>query len=335
MTTPLTRIRLWNRRWFLLVNLGLLLAIGLWWLLSRDAAVARLRAAGEPTCYADLVAEAIPSEANVAAGLRDLAPKLKQGEVAVADALDLLDKGPFKEKQVEQARQVLEQNAETLAAVRLAIERPRYASLLKIAQGADQELIDYGNHLRSAARLLSLEGRLAIVDGKTDKAVDAVAALARLGKLYESEPVVINRMKACAYQNYAIDLGKRLVESGHLPKADAGRLDAALAPLEDRSGLAECFRTERAYFLEKYKTLPFPGRMWLGQSSSLRLFEEAIAEASNQFAKPGPGGTFSTKSSLTGLASLSAQMIRSAWESENRTATEVQELRDKLAETAQ
>jgi hypothetical protein len=334
MATSLTRIRLWNRRWFLLLNGVLLVALGFWWW-GRNSAVAKLRAEGEPTCYADLVAEAIPDDENVAAGLRDLKSALEHGENAVSEALELLDKPPFDEKDVERARQVLEQNAETLAAVHRAIERPRYASLLKFTQVPEEEFFSNWEHSVMATKLLLLEGELAIHDREIDKGVTAAESLARLGKFYECEPLVLNRLVGCGSQNRAIALGKRLFDAGPLPGKAIQRLDDALAPLEDRSGLSQNLRTERAYMLEKYKTLPLPGRLWLDQSSDLRLYAEAIDAAEKQFAKHGSGGSFSPKTKNATFETSLLTAIQGAWEADNRVANETRSLRKKIAEASQ
>lgn len=326
MSTPLAKIRRWHRWWFLPIELaGLALLLVVWWS-SAHSAIGRLRASGAPVSYEDLVAEPIPDEENAAAGLRDLAPALKRSATQVADLLDMLDADSGAND--EQARRLIADQTETLAALHQAVERPRHASLLGADEIDDIVTPSILPTARAAARLLTLEGRVAIAEGQSDRATDAAVALARLGKHYEREPLIVNRLMACALQTYATDLAERIAHSGPLPPEDAERLDAALEELEDRSGLAWTLRTERALTLEKLAEMPINVRLW-EQSSLLRLYEQAIEAAEKRFAQPGSGGAYPALTATQSLSSLLAQTFQASWDAENRVAEEAQRVRQK------
>jgi hypothetical protein len=330
MATPFTAIRRWHRWWFIpLELLALLLVLAYWWHASSQFTVAQLRASGAPVSYADLVADPIPDAENVAAGLRDLRPNLERGGNAAADALEALGEVPHDEADIEETRRVHEEHSTTLAELHSILNRPQYVSLLKADEMQNIIELPTMTTVRSAARLLSLEGRFALLSGNQGKAVDAAVALARLGKFFENEPIIVNRLVACAIQNIAIDLSKQIVQSGPLPAEQSEQLDAALASLEDRSRIGWALETERAHSLEIFQTMTPIVRLW-EQPAVLKGYQQIISAVEKQFAKPGPGGPSPRLTSQQTLASLLLPAFQAAWDTENRIAEAAKDLRKEL-----
>lgn len=330
MASPFTAIRRWNRWWFIPLNLlALLLVLAYWWTASSASTISQIRASGAPVSYADLVAEPIPDEENIAAGLRDLSPALERGGNAAADALDALGEAPHDDAGIEEVRRVYEEHSTTIAELHSVLNRPRYVSLLRADEMQNIIELPTMTTARSAARLLLLEGRFALVSGNQDKAVEAARALARLGKLFENEPIITHRLVACAIQLIAIDLIKQIVQSGPLPAEQSEQFDAALASLEDRSGIGRAFKTERAHSLEVFQTMPLPVRIW-ERPAVLKGYEQIISAAEKQFAKPGPGGPSPTLTSQQTLASLLLPAFQATWDTENRIAQAAKDLREEL-----
>ncbi len=330
MATPFTGIRRWHRWWFVPLNLlALLLVLGGWWYASSEFKVAQLRASGAPVSYADLVADPIPDAQNVAAGLRDLSSALERGGNAAADSLEALGEAPHDDSGIAEVRRVYEEHAKTIAALHTVLIRPEYVSLLQADEMHNTIELPTMTTARSAARLLLLEGRFALFSGDQDKAAQAAVALARLGKLFENEPVIVNRLVACAIQGIAIDLMKQVVQSGPLPAHQAAQLDAAMASLEDRSGFGRALETERAHSLEVFQTMPLPVRIW-ERPAVLAEYQQIISAAHQQFAKPGPGGPSPTLTSQQTLASLLLPGFDAAWNAENRIAEGAKEVRAEL-----
>ncbi len=291
----MNKIRLWNRWWFLPLNLlGLLLVAGWWWHIT-NSPLARLKASGAPTTYEELVTEPIPDAENVAAGLRDAYPLLAGGETRVADLLRFDDDGTLPADQLAEAEAILTDHAAALAMLREAIARPRYVSLVSVEDlEAQQGLIDSVGPLKSASRLLSLASQVAIQSEQPQATEDVLASL-RLAKLIEAEPLITGRLVACALQSMAIRDATRLIEGIRLNKTDKERLDASLAQIEDRSSRVESLVSERVHTLELTNRMPFPGRLFLGTTDLLRGYEEQIARARDESQQPNgsdTGGTY-------------------------------------------
>jgi hypothetical protein len=330
MATPFTAIRRWHRWWFIpLELLALLLVLAYGWHVTSQFTVAELRASGAPVSYADLVADPIPDAENVAAGLRDLRPSLERGGTAGADALEALGEAPYDDADISEVRQVNEEHSTTLAELHSILNRPQYVSLLKADEMQNIIELPTMTTARSAARLLSLEGHFALLNGNQDKAVDAAVALARLGKFFENEPIIVNRLVACAIQNMAIDLSELIAQSRPLPAHQSAQLAAALASMEDRSGFGRAFETERAYSLEVFQTMSPIVRLW-EQPAVLKGYQQIISAVEKQFAKPGPGGPSPRLTSSQTLASLLLPAFQAAWDTENRIAEAAKDLREEL-----
>jgi hypothetical protein len=335
MATPFTGIRIWRRWWFIPLSLlALLLVLGCWWYASSEYKVAQLRASGAPVSYADLVADPISDAQNVAAGLRDLSPALERGGNAAADALEGLGEAPHDEAGITEVRRVHEEHEKTIAELHSVLNRPEYVSLLQADEMHNTLELPTMTTARSAARLLLLEGRFALISGDQDKAAQAAVELAKLGKHFENEPIIVNRLVACAIQGIAIDLCKQIAQNGPLPAHEVAQLDAAMASLEDRSAFGRALETERAHSLEVFQTMPLPVRI-RERPAVLEEYQQIISAAHQQFAKPGPGGPSPTLTSQQPLASLLLPGFDAAWNAENRIAEGAKELRAELAAAPQ
>ncbi|QDV72012.1 hypothetical protein [Botrimarina mediterranea] len=335
MATPFSSVRRWHRWWFIPLNLlALLLVLAFLWFALLQSTVSQLRDSGAPVVYADLVADSIPDAENVAAGLRDLGPTLERGGNAAADALEALGETPYDDTGIAEARRVYDEQSTTIGELHSILSRPQYVSLLKADEMANLFGLPTMSTARSAARLLLLEGRLALVSGDQDKAVEAALALARLGKLYENEPIIVNRLLSCALQNMAINLMQQTTQTGPLPAHLSAQLDEALASLEDRSGFQQALASERAHSLEIFQTMSPIVRLW-EQPAVLEAYEQTISAAEKEFAKPGPGGPSPKMTSQQALASLLLPSFESAWDAENRIAEDAKELRERLEAASQ
>lgn len=319
-----------KRRHLLIVVAGLALLLSAGWLYTQRLPMARLRASGAPTTFADLTPEPIPAELNAAAGIEALGPRLETLPEAFWSVWDDATGGSA---QLKAAQRLSNDHAEAIAEVIEAIKRPEYASTLVSSPGdRDQSILDSVVQLRSVFRVLDFKLRVALGEGDAPQAAETAVLILDLSKRVEHEPFLTSRLVACAVQGIAIDGALRAAATDKLDEETLGRLDRGLAALEERSSVIPTLESERVLSLAKMSQWSPPSR-WLYAGSVLEFYENAIEAmgcpvdqrlAAAQAIKTGQGF-------FTGSLSDSLQRLVKA---EDRTATQAREARESLREIA-
>lgn len=320
-------MREWHHRWFIPLSVVGLLLLVVWWLMS-SSPLARLRASGAPTELIDLIADPIPDEVNVAAGIDRLGPSLEKTAVAVADRLDALDQASDPAKAVQQAKRLLEAEAQLIDDAHKAIDRPRYASLIQLEEISEAVFLPKVQAIRSVGRLLSLECRVALAEQRTEEAARLTIDAMRFARRIEREPATLVRLVACALQTRALNDAALVVAQPDLSAESASRLDEALAELEDRSSLRWALESERVLAREKLRQMPFYVRI-VERPGVMRVFERAIEAVETPLDGLAKAGNRAAKS--TGMfGSLFAPVVQSSFEADARVGLQARGLRESL-----
>jgi hypothetical protein len=238
--------------------------------------LAKLRAAGEPTSFAELAPKPIPLEQDAAAQLALLAPELN---AFAKEDFQFLEKTHLGKSFVERDDQGLEPTPEQVAAMREILARyenllsgleqasncPGYASQIDYSVGYPQmmeELLQPCGDVRTAARFLRRRIIVLLAEDQVDEAVRAGMVILRLARLCQGEPALVNGLVAIAIRNYGIDGINLALRAGPVLPQLRQQLDQELERQDDPQRIVHLFKTERAFNLDASQGM-FVEAWWL------------------------------------------------------------------------
>jgi hypothetical protein len=258
------------KRLFKRLAIGLAILVGIlllanasysWWIgRLLEQRLAALRAAGEPTSFAELAPEPIPLEQDAAAQLALLAPELK---AFAKEDFQFLEKTPLGKSFVERDDQGLEPTPEQAAAIREILARYEnllsgleqashctgYASQIDYSVGYPQmmeELLQPCDDVRTAARFLRRRIMVLLAEDQVDEAVRAGMVILRLARLCQGEPAIVNGLVAIAIRNYGINGINLALRAGPVSTELRQQLDEELKRQDDPQRIVHILKTERA-----------------------------------------------------------------------------------------
>ncbi len=278
----------------LAILLGVLLVVNAgysWWIGRQlEERLAALRAAGEPTSFAELAPKPIPPEQNAAAQLAALAPELKafaKDEGHFFDKTSLgkalrerqdRDLGPTPE-QAAAMREILAKYADLPQKLQQATDCPGYASRLDYSVvGYTQlmeELMEPCNHARTPARFLQWRILVLLADGKTEEAIQAGMTILRLARLHEREPALVNGLVAIGIRGTGMNEINLALRSGPISANLHQQLETELARQDDPQWIVRMMKTERAFNLDASADMFAQGWWipWLGKGLQLDMLD--------------------------------------------------------------
>jgi hypothetical protein len=238
--------------------------------------LAALRAAGEPTSFADLAPRPVPPDRDAAARLRDLAPQLELFEKQYAEFLTGTPLGksflereergePPTEEQAEAIRDILAQSPGLPQALDDASRREEYSSQIDYSVPASRmmdELISSASGQRTAARFLRWKIAVLLAEGKPDEALRQGLVILRLARHYDREPGLVNGLVALAGRHAAADCLNGVLRAGPVSAGARHELSQELLLHEDPERMQHMMSTERAISLTASRNL-FSRAWWL------------------------------------------------------------------------
>lgn len=151
-----------------------------------------------------------------------------------------------------------------------------------------ETLLPQTQELREAARLILLDGCLALYEGDSDRVQRSVLALSRMPRVLEGEPLLISQLVVVAISFHGFDLFKRGIEQGVLETSHINRL---LEEYRTKTNLGSEWRLgmigERALALPVFapdsldQTRPTGWFRNNDANSALDIFEKAIDVSSH------------------------------------------------------
>lgn len=227
---------------------------------SLDRRIDAIRAEGYPATIADLAPAIIPADDDAAARLAIVADQLKEfdrelaqfertpvgaaydagqqrGEAATAEQLDAM-------------RAIVEKFPEFDAAVEKAGACDEYASRHDYRLPQPQFLaamLPRATNLRTVARFVAWQMRLAIAEGRPELAVEKGISLLRLAELYDkSEPGIVSSQIAMAVRGVAANELYSALSAGPISPDLRQQLDEELARFNAKESFLHALMTERA-----------------------------------------------------------------------------------------
>ena len=214
---------------------------GRWYLISRDldAELAKIRAAGEPTCAADLSWYRPVSSVELENGEAFLkAFSLLDRDVGSQGPITLVyppsDQDTWQE--IEQAEPLLQRNEQCLKLLHAAATRAG-ATRYPLASDGPMPDPDPDNRVYAAARLLALEACIRESHGDGRGAAQSIKAIFTLASSLDNEPNLTSYGTRDACERLASDMLVSLLPCGDMTSEDLDRFRASLSQPDRVKGL--------------------------------------------------------------------------------------------------
>ena len=241
-----------------------------------DQRLTNLRAAGEPTSFAELAPKPIPPEQDAAVHLQRLAPQLKAFAKEHVVFFDKTPKGnsireredrgePPTPEQIAAIREILSHYPDLPQALDEASQCEGYTSRIDFTVADPKmmnELMSTANGRRTPARFLRWRIKVLLAEGKQEDALKAGLVILRLARHYDGEPALVNGLIAMAVRYMAADSLNLVLRAGPISKQLRKELDQELALHDDPQWIGRVMKTERAANVSASKSM-FGQAWWM------------------------------------------------------------------------
>ncbi len=240
-------------RWlkFLLILVGtfFVLAAGAWVLLDivtrqdLEATLAEIRALGWPTELEELYPEPIPDEEN-AALVYDQAWVLDQPQTEVVSRVEDVEAWrTLTEAEQTHVREALDNVSQVLALLHQAAQMEQCQFDLEYGEGYAM-LLPHVAKMRNVVRWKRVATIVALVDGRTDEAVEHWLDSLAMVRHQEGQKVFISELARLACLSISLDTLQAMVQERKLDQSHVSRGLDTLAGMEARDSFAEGYRSE-------------------------------------------------------------------------------------------
>lgn len=272
-------------------------AIWVWRTGSRlEKKLAALRAEGDPLSLADLARD-LPPEKNAAVLLRRARSDLEAINKELTDVYQSegYDDGRLSEAELKTIRSSLETYPKVIPLLEQAAACEDYDPQLDYTVGPAAFLagtVDHVSHPRTVARVLRARVPLLLADGKREEAIRTCLVMFRLCRHFDRQPMVVGYLVSLACRGVAVEASNLVLQAGPLPDDAREALEAELALHDGTEAYRRALKTERAYGLESFRTMP--GRnFWIvgpalwndAECYYLDMIDRHLAAASRPYAE--------------------------------------------------
>ena len=289
-------MRIWpTKRWWKRLGLSfvILVAIALlangfmaWRTSARfKRQIAAIRAAGDPASIADLAPTPIPDNENAAAILKKLGLRLdafshEYGKFYDTPAGETYDQrqnrgeAPTVE-QIAATRAILDKYPDIVAGITSASASGKYASMSDFSVNSGEliaAMLDSLARFRSAARFQEWRMEMLVAEKKQEKAVELGIEMLRLARLYDHEPLLVNRLVGIAVRGMMIDGIYDALAAGPISPKLRAELDSELALHDDPQCVVNVMKTERAFSVSAIAEFGWNPPVGVGHPISSRMF---------------------------------------------------------------
>jgi len=221
---------------------------------SVAAEIARMKAAGEPTSWADLAPAKIPDSENGAVDILAAEKEIADfpaEDIKWLEKLELAGDEAPAPADVERARDILKRLSGPLDRVRAGLAKPRAVYPLDYGTVSNQWPTPDLTAIRRLARLLQKEACIAALDGSGDSAAARSAEIYRLGNTLSDQPALITQLVAVALHAISEDAAENTIARTRVSPAVLRSLSRLFAtgPEEERKAFATALRGERAHLM--------------------------------------------------------------------------------------
>ena len=242
----------------------LLTVIAVWvWISSArlQRQLAAVRAAGDPVSLADLAGKPIPPEENAATYLGQA---WNDVNVACNELNDVFRSKTYRagrptEAELEVIRSSLNSHPDIFPLLERAAACRRYVPLLDYRLTPPpfaEACLSRLKEVRGAVRLLQTRAILLSSDGKHDEALATCILMFRLCRRLDHHPLLTGYLVSLACHSVGIDTTNKVLRGGPVSQQAHEGLEAELAQFGPVAAYQWALKTERAYGLDSFRSLP-------------------------------------------------------------------------------
>lgn len=243
------------------------------------AEVRRIQAAGEPITTEDLYAyhRAPPGAADITKQWLDAIQSFTEQQfIADSKALPMVGEGPQEllrpaapSSQLAAAEAFLAKYDQTLLATLAAARLEGECRFPTQFEKGIATLLHHPQRLRYVSRLLALNGRVRVLAGDTDGALESLEAMFATSDTLEHQMFLIEHLVRIAILNSALEEAEWLLNETPLTDEQLARIEARLEPLDLQDGLTNGLVGERAMLYDLFHHLPMLANEQVAQGVKL------------------------------------------------------------------
>lgn len=163
--------------------------------------------------------------------------------------------GALGEASVQAMAAYLGSQQDHLAAVRVAVGRKAFRAPIEFEDGFAAPL-PYLSRLKGEGLRFQLEALQAIEQRQSDRALDAIVDIARVGHCLADDPLVLGQLVRIAHYSMAMASAERLLCQQALDERGLARLEAILSTLKPEAGLRRALLGERVIAMSMVEGSP-------------------------------------------------------------------------------
>jgi tetratricopeptide (TPR) repeat protein len=210
---------------------------------------------------ADLARDPIPPEKNAAVFLDRARSDLQAIYKELMDvyASEGYRGGRPSEAELKAIRSALETYPKVIPLLEQAAARGDYDPQLDYTVGPDAFLegyLDGVSERRAVVRVLRARVLLLLADGQREEAIRTCLVMFRLCRHFDHQPLLIGYLVSLACRGDAVEASNLVLRAGPLPDDAREALEAELALHDGAEAYRRALKTERAYGLESFRTMP-------------------------------------------------------------------------------
>ncbi len=312
----------------------LVLAGGYYWISGRPLArrLAELRAAGEPTCLADLE-KPVPANNNGALYLLEAKAEVEAAEKEIFAVEDSAEGKPSREGK-EKIHKILESHPTIMPLLRKAATATEFRFPFDYHVKPSQfisTILPLMQFKRECMRYLKSQADDLLNQGKRAEALETDLLMLQLARQYDRDcPILVNNLVDIACKGIAMSSANEILQSGPVEERQRAALEAELAKNDSLETCRAAIKGERAYCLDALQNEmpPIINGQW--QLAALEMFDDFFKCSKEPYStgvgkmKPPSGTSFSLRS---GPISLSLPALKAFLEASFRNQAMVRSLR--------
>lgn len=319
----------------LLVILPVVLVVYAYFFSPRvGAKLEEIRAAGDPTCIADLAPASIPADQNAAIALRRVRDDVNAFEQQMLEYYrsDNYATGSPNESQLKALEAAFDAYPELIPTIEKAVALEGYEHDLDYSLRPNEfmeALTDEAVHTpRAIARVLRSHVTALRSHGQSDEAVRATLPLFRLAKHAGQNAVLMQYLVATAIRGImGVEAANQALRSGTVSDETRKLLDKELAQADPIPDYIGTLKAERAFGIDSFNDLPFTIRWQGGLTDYLDVMDGEIRLATEPYSSYSSTSKAATGTSKGALARLMLPALKSAREATDRTLATIRALR--------
>jgi hypothetical protein len=268
------------------VLIGIALFLSFLYLWSAGAQLNRklaaLRAAGDPTCLADLVRKPVASEQNAWTYLLRAQSEMEAFEISIAN-LTPDEQGNYKSEDIPKIEDALKAHSSLFPLLEQAAACPDFDSQLDYTLPPYKVIVSAINNntfslFRSAARCVEAKVQVLLSKGDRDEAMRSGILMLQLSRQLEREPELSAYFTSIAIKGMGLQCADEILQSGLVSEGIKNALDKELSLEDTMNYVRAALKTDLAFSLDQFEEFRMPGILsYPSKLTTLKLFEKYLS----------------------------------------------------------